>query len=87
MMPFSLSPPPAQTRRRRCLWASEIERLARLVADWRARDRQHQDATLAAIERQIADLRFRLVEIERSAGLADIHRAPGRGDLRRLRAG
>lgn len=86
MTTLILVPPPSRPRRR-CLWMAEIERLARLVADWRFRDRQRHEAALAGIERQIADIRLRLVDIERATGAADLHRAPGRGEFRRLRAG
>lgn len=86
MTPFSLLPPPVRPRRR-CLWMAELARLAHLVAEWRFRDRQRHEAAVAAIERQIADIRFRLADLERATGAADLHRAPGRGEFRRLRVG
>lgn len=63
------APLPARPRRRPA-WQAELRRLV---------------AILAALDGQLADLRHRLAEVERAAGLADLARAPARNDgLRRF---
>jgi hypothetical protein len=75
---------PARPARRRCLWADELTRLARLTSDQRAHDRQHQAAGEARLNDALADLRHRVVDVERHVGVADIDRVPPPGP--RLRA-
>ncbi|MGH7038371.1 MAG: hypothetical protein ACREE1_09580 [Stellaceae bacterium] len=65
-----------------------MRRALAILADARARDRAHLADTVAALREEITDLRHRLAEMERAAGLADITRAPiGRGELRRFAGG
>lgn len=48
------------------------------------RDRQERERDMTALRNQLDDLRRRLGDIERSAGLSDLARAPiGRDALRR----
>lgn len=78
------APVPAKPRRSPA-WEAEIRRALAILADERARDRAHLAEVVAALRREIADLRWRLAEMERAAGLADLAREPiGRGELRRF---
>lgn len=70
---------------RRCRWEGELRRLAELLDDQQARDRQRHAAELDRLQGQLAELRSRMCDLERSGGLADIDRAPRRrGELRRF---
>lgn len=73
MMHLVLSPPPPRPPRR-CLWAAELRRALAFLADARARDRQREADTIAALQGQIADLRWRLADLERVTGAADLRR-------------
>ncbi|MGH7077740.1 MAG: hypothetical protein ACREFU_06535 [Acetobacteraceae bacterium] len=84
---FGFLPPPDRPARR-CLWAAELRRLAALVGDERARDRQRDDAELAMLRGQLAELRARLSDVECTTGLADLSRPPmRRAELRRFAEG
>lgn len=74
--------------RRRPLWEAGMRRALAILADERARDRAHLAERTAILQGQIADLRWRLAELERDAGSADISRAPvGGAALRRFAGG
>lgn len=82
------APRPDKPRRPRPAWEAEMRRALAILADERARDRQRAADTIAVLYGQIADLRWRLAELERAAGPADIARAPiGGAALRRFAAG
>jgi hypothetical protein len=77
--------PEVPGRGRRCAWRAELARQASFFADQRARDRAMHAQELARIDRQIEDIRSRLVDLERGEGAADLSRAPVRkGELMRF---
>jgi hypothetical protein len=69
-------PAPPDRPRRRQLWQAELRRLAAVHADARCRDRQEHDAAMARLSGELADVRARLLDIERHAGIADLRVAP-----------
>ena len=82
-MQLNLPHLPAQNRpRRRTLWREDLRRLAAVHADERCRDRQEHEAALSRLAAELADVRARLLDIERHAGIADLHVAPTRRQLR-----
>ncbi|MGH7109510.1 MAG: hypothetical protein ACREFK_03695 [Stellaceae bacterium] len=81
-------PPVPDKPRRRPLWQAEMRRALAILADERARDARREAERVALLQGQIEDMRHRLAEMERAAGLADITRAPaGRDALRRFAGG
>jgi len=75
-MQLTLFPPaPPDRPRRRVRWRDEMRRLMQVVDDQRARDRRDHEQDLARVDRQLEDVRSRLVEVER-ATIADIAIAP-----------
>lgn len=78
------SPAPERPTRR-ARWEAELRCLARLLDDERARDRQRHAAQVVVLQGQLAELRNRMCDLERTSGMADIGRAPTRrGELRRF---
>ncbi|MGH7052858.1 MAG: hypothetical protein ACREFA_03455 [Stellaceae bacterium] len=72
---------------RRRLWEAELARADQVWRERFARAEQRHASTVAFLQGQIEDLRHRLAEMERAAGLADIARAPVRRDELRRFAG
>ena len=73
---------------RRCRWQAELARQASFFADQRARDAARHDAALARVDRQLADIRDRISDVEHSTGCADIASAPrSRTQLRAYASG
>ncbi|MGH7054937.1 MAG: hypothetical protein ACREE4_22505 [Stellaceae bacterium] len=82
------APVPDKPPRRRSLWQAEMRRALAILVDERARDRQQHAKSLALVQGQLSDIRQRLADLERAAGLADLTRAPaGRDALRRFAGG
>jgi hypothetical protein len=69
-------PAPHARPRRRVLWREEMIRLHQLHADARYRDRQEHNAAMARRSGELADMRARLLDIERHAGIADLRVPP-----------
>jgi hypothetical protein len=66
----------AALRRTVALFEERAERDRRAYNDRLARMQQIHDAEMAAVRREASDLRFRVQELERGIGLADIERRP-----------
>jgi hypothetical protein len=72
---MTAAPERPATSRRRELWR-ELARVAAFHGDQRVRDAARHDAALAGLGLQLEDIRARLRDVERAAGLADIATAP-----------
>jgi hypothetical protein len=69
------APPPARPSRR-CLWASELQRVHQLHADERARDHQRFAGEIQRLADALNDMRYRLLDVERALGAADLRERP-----------
>lgn len=81
--PFALLPEPPRASRPRYAAADDLARLARIWHDALDRAEGRTDKRFADLQRQLADLRARLTDIERAAGIADLDRLPSPRELRR----
>lgn len=66
---------------------ADLTREVLLLREALARERAERAREAASVRTALADLRHRLAEMERAAGLSDLARAPAGGDALRRFAG
>jgi hypothetical protein len=75
---FAGIPSPPERRPRRNLWRAEIARVVAYADDRLVRAEARHTQELARLDGQLADIRDRIVDLERGDGAADLARAPVR---------